>query len=100
MYTQRPRSDEPPTNKRFDIEQFMDFILAEWQLVQFGQLSYIHYQTSASQDWTIAHGLGRPVNFRCMDSDENTIIGAPIDDTINQISIHFTVPVEGIAIIT
>ena len=53
-----------------------------------------------SATWTVIHNLGRDVQVRCVDDGDNNIVGEPFNDSSNQITITFTTPVAGIAIVT
>ena len=78
----------------------MMFVITEFQLITADNITYTHTQLAASTTWTVIHNLGRHVQVRCIDADDNNIVGEPFNDSVNQITITFTTPVDGTAIIT
>lgn len=100
LYTQRRQNSEPPENYKFNIETMLSFVITEFQLITADNITYLHSQLTASATWTVIHNLGRNVQVRCVDGDDNNIVGEPFIDSLNAITIYFTTPVEGVAIIT
>jgi len=100
LYTQRRQNSELPENYKFTVELIANFLIADFQLITQDNITYLHSQASAATIWTVVHNLNRNVQVRCVDGDDNNIVGEPFIDSLNQITIVFTTPVEGIAIIT
>lgn len=100
LYTQRRQNSELPENYKFNIETMMTFVIADFQLITADTITYTHSQGVPASVWTVIHNLGRDVQVRCVDDGDNNIVGEPFNDSSNQITITFTSPVAGIAIIT
>jgi len=100
LYTQRRQNSELPKNYKFNVEFLLSFVITEFQLITADNITYTHSQASPSATWTVIHNLNRNVQLRCIDDDDNNIIGEPTNDSPNQITITFTTPVAGTAIIT
>lgn len=100
LYTQRRQDSELPKNYKFTVEELVNFLQAEFQLVDRAQLYYLHLQTTPSTIWNINHNLNRPVQIRCKNEDDETIIGEVYDDSMDDTSIEFTAPVQGICLCT
>lgn len=100
LYTQRRQNSELPENYKFKVEDLAAFLILEFGLITAADISYTHAQATASTTWTVIHNLGRDVQVRCVDDGDNNIVGEPFNDSPNQITITFTTPVAGIAIVT
>lgn len=100
LYTQRRQNSELPENYKFNIEFLLSFVITEFQLITADNITYTHSQLTPSATWTVIHNLGRDVQVRCVDDGDNNIVGEPFNDSSNQITITFTTPVAGVAIVT
>lgn len=60
-------------------------------------ISYIHNQSAVSSTWSITHNLGFYPNIVTQDSAGTTIEGTVVYNTINQVTVSFSVALTGIA---
>lgn len=58
-------------------------------------VTYTHNQSSASDTWTIAHGLGFYPAVTIFDSANNEVEGAIIHDDLNNITVTFSAEISG-----
>lgn len=100
LYTQRRASVESPNNYKFTIEDLAGYLETEFGHVKSDQLYYLHTQSTPSTSWSVVHNLNRPVQFRCWDTNDDNIIGEPVNDNMDQISIGFTMAIDGFALCT
>lgn len=100
LYTQRRQNSELPENYKFNVEELMLFVIVEFGLITTADITYTHSQLTPSATWTVVHNLNRDVQVRCVDDGDNNIVGEPFNNSANQITITFTTPVAGIAIVT
>ena len=76
------------------------WVIAEFGLVDTGDIYHLHVQASASTTWTINHNLNRPVgSARVKDASGNDVVGEITDVNTDQATITFTVAISGEAII-
>lgn len=100
LYTQRRGNGLAPKNYRFTIEEMLLWVIAEFGLVDTGDIYHLHVQASASTTWTINHNLNRPVgSARVKDASGNDVVGEITDVNTDQATITFTVAIAGEAII-
>ncbi len=100
LYTQRRGNGLTPKNYRFTIEELALYIIAEFALIDMGDIWHLHEQTTPSTEWTINHNLNRPVgSARVKDASGNEVVGEVADVTVNQATITFTIAIAGEAII-
>lgn len=100
LYTQRRQTLELPENYKFTVEDLANFLITEFSLVTDDKLYYVHTQGTPATIWNINHNLNRPVQVRCKNSSDETMIGEIFDDTVNDTSVEFTIAVEGTALCT
>lgn len=60
-------------------------------------VSYTHNQISASNTWTINHGLGFYPSITIFDSSSQQVEGAVTHDTTNTTTIQFSASISGTA---
>jgi len=60
-------------------------------------LSYTHNQSSASDTWTVVHGLGFYPAVSIFDSAANAVEGAVTHNSINHLTIQFSAATSGTA---
>ena len=100
LYTQRTANGATPRNYRFTIEEMLLWMIAEFGLVDTGDIYHLHVQASASTTWTINHNLNRPVgSARVKDASGNDVVGEITDVNTDQATITFTIAISGEAII-
>lgn len=100
LYTQRRGNGLAPKNYRFTIEEMLLWMIAEFGLVDTGDIYHLHVQASASTTWTINHNLNRPVgSARVKDASGNDVVGEITDVNTDQATITFTIAISGEAII-
>ena len=68
-------------------------------LQQLSDKNYVHTQSTASALWTVTHNLNKYPAVRIKDITGHSIIGDIVDININELTIEFTNPQEGTAII-
>lgn len=99
LYTQRRGNGLAPKNYRFTIEEMLLWMIAEFGLVDAGDIYHLHVQSSPSTTWTITHNLNRPIMARVRDASGNNVIGEVADVNVDQATITFTIAISGEAII-
>lgn len=99
LYTQRRGNGLAPKNYRFTIEEMLLWMIAEFGLVDTGDIYHLHVQASPSTTWTINHNLNRPIMARVRDASGNNVIGEVADVNVDQATITFTIAISGEAII-
>lgn len=99
LYTQRRGNGLTPKNYRFTIEEMLLWMIAEFGLVDTGDIYHLHVQSSPSTTWTIDHNLNRPIIARVRDASGNNVVGEVADVSVDQAIITFTVAIAGEAII-
>jgi len=60
-------------------------------------IAYTHTQNAVSSTWTIIHNLGFYPNVITLDSAGTIIEGSIAFDTVNQITVSFSISTSGIA---
>jgi len=63
-----------------------------------GDLTYVHYQSQASDTWLVIHNLGKRPNVTVEDSGGNEVVGNvqnDITDPMNKLTIFFTAAFGG-----
>jgi hypothetical protein len=60
-----------------------------------GSASYTHEQASALATWTITHNLGKHPHVTTIDTANSLVFGSVQYDSLNQVTISFSVPVSG-----
>jgi hypothetical protein len=68
-------------------------------LAQIADKNYIHAQNSALVLWTVTHNLGKYPSVRIKDATGHSMVGDIIDISTNELTIEFTEPQTGVAII-
>jgi hypothetical protein len=63
-------------------------------------VAYVHAQRSAETVWTINHNLGLRPAVTLIDTGGNEIDADVIHISVNQLVIHFAIPVAGVARLT
>ena len=99
LYTQRVAGHATPKNYRFTIEEMLLWVIAEFGLVDTGDIYHLHVQASPATTWTIDHNLNRPIIARVKDASGNNVVGEVADVNVDQATITFTVAIAGEAII-
>jgi hypothetical protein len=61
--------------------------------------NYIHTQNSPSSFWTVTHNLGKYPSVRLKDGSGHTLVGDIVDVSTDELTIEFTEPQTGVAII-
>jgi hypothetical protein len=74
-------------------------MVAEFGLVDVGDIWHLHEQTTPSTTWTINHNLNRPIIARVKDASGNNVVGEVTDVNVDQANITFTIAIAGEAII-
>ena len=99
LYTQRVSGHATPKNYRFTIEEMFLWMVAEFGLIDIGDIWHLHEQTTPSTTWTINHNLNRPIIARVKDASGNNVVGEVADVSVDQATITFTIAISGEAII-
>jgi hypothetical protein len=84
-----PRGATGPTGPGVTAQQILDVIVPA--------VSYKHTQNSASTTWTITHNLGFYPNVTTLDSAGTTIEGSITFNSVNQLTVAFSVALTGTA---
>ena len=63
-------------------------------------VSYSHVQNAVSDTWTIIHNLKFLPNVTAFDSSGNQVEGNVVHQTVNQLTIEFSVAISGNAVLS
>lgn len=65
-----------------------------------GNFVYVHDQVAPSDTWVVVHNLGAYPNVTAVDTAGSIIFGGVIYDNANQLTLSFTLPVNGKAYVS